>query len=177
MPLLSDIRAGVTEAASASLAIDAIDGVDWDRGQQIGLVEDEIAAQSARLQGYHRDRLIQTFRTALAVDIRGVLSEPEIENMMAVWREENVRLIRTIPPRLHDGLLETASARRLRNGPLTGRRYRKVLAVQEFQSSGYNLRRLTRDQTQKQIANLNASEASANGITWNTAGQRPRMKG
>ena len=74
-PMMMEVRAGVTEAASVSVALDEINGVDWDRFQRAGLVEDEIAAQSARIQRYHRDRLIQTFRTSLAVDIRGVLAE------------------------------------------------------------------------------------------------------
>ena len=122
-PMMADIRAGVTEAASASQAIDAIDGVDWDRYQRAGLVEDEIAAQSVKLQGYHKARLIQTFRASVGVDIRGVLSDGEIDSLMSVWREENVRLVRTIPPRLHDGLLNRVSARRSRRRRSTGRRY------------------------------------------------------
>ena len=50
-PMMVEIRAGVTEAASVSLAIDEINDVRWDRGQQEGLVEAEIAEQSRRLQG------------------------------------------------------------------------------------------------------------------------------
>ena len=104
-PMMTDISAGVTEAASVSVALDEINGVDWDRYQRVGLVDDEIAAQSVKLQGYHKDRLVQTFRTALGVDIRGVLADAEIDSLMSVWREENVRLVKTIPPRLHDKLL------------------------------------------------------------------------
>ena len=37
-PLLSEIRSGVTEAASASLALDEINNVRWDRGQQYCLL-------------------------------------------------------------------------------------------------------------------------------------------
>ena len=64
-PMMVDIRAGVSEAASVSTALDEINGVDWDRYQRAGLVDAEIAEQSAKLQGYHKDRLIQTFRTSL----------------------------------------------------------------------------------------------------------------
>ena len=136
-PMMADMRAGVTEAASASQAIDGIDNVQWDRFQRAGLVEDEIAAQSAKLQGYHKDRLIQTFRASLGVDIRGVLADAEIDSLMSVWRDENVRLVRTIPSRLHDGLLNRVSAT-FAEAPFDRQALSRVLA-QEFQSSGYNL--------------------------------------
>ena len=160
-PLMTDIRAGVTQAASVSLALDAINNVGWDRYQQVGLVEGEIAAQSVRLQGYHRARLIQTFRTALAVDIRPVLADGEIDAMMGVWREENVRLVRTIPPRLHDKLLQRVSAT-FADAPFDQQALSRVLA-QEFQVSGYNLRRMTRDQTQKADKQSDTGASPADG--------------
>ena len=161
-PMMVEIRAGVTQAASVSLALDEIDNVRWDRGQQEGLVEAEIDAQSARLQGYHKDRLVQTFRTSLAVDIRGVLADGEIDSLMSVWREENVRLVRTIPPRLHEGLLRRVSET-FADAPFDRQALSRVLA-QEFQSSGWNLRRLTRDQTSSAIGNLTRARHRQMGI-------------
>ena len=169
-PMMVEIRAGVTDAASASLAIDEIDNMRWDRYQQVGLVDDEIAAQSRRLQGYHKDRLVQTFRSALGVDIRGVLADAEIDNLMSVWREENVRLVRTIPPRLHEKLLERVSAT-FADAPFDRQALSQVLQ-REFGSSGYNLRRITRDQTQKQTANLTQARHRQMGIAeyrWSTS--------
>ena len=169
-PMMVEIRAGVSEAASVSEALDSINGVDWDRYQRAGLVDDEIAAQSVKLQGYHRDRLIQTFRASLGVDIRGVLAEAEIDSLMSVWREENVRLVRTIPPRLHDKLLERVSTT-FAESPFDRQALSRVLA-QEFGSSNYNLRRLTRDQTQKQISNLTEARHRQMGISeyrWSTS--------
>ena len=169
-PMMVEIRAGVSEAASVSEALDGINGVDWDRYQRAGLVDDEIAAQSAKLQGYHRDRLIQTFRASLGVDIRGVLAEGEIDSLMSVWREENVRLVRTIPPRLHDKLLQRVSAT-FADAPFDRQALQTVLR-NEFGSSGYNLRRLTRDQTQKQIHNLTQARHRQMGIEeyrWSTS--------
>ena len=46
------------------------------------------------------------------------------------------------------------------------------MLAQEFQSSGYNLRRLTRDQTQKQISNLTQARHRQMGIVeyrWSTS--------
>ena len=169
-PMMVDIRAGVSEAASVSQALDEINGVDWDRFQRAGLVDAEIAEQSTKLQGYHKDRLIQTFRASLGVDIRGVLADAEIDSMMSVWREENVRLVRTIPPRLHDGLLNRVSAT-FAESPFDRQALSRVLA-QEFGSSGYNLRRLARDQTQRQISNLTQARHRQMGITeyrWSTS--------
>ena len=160
--MMVEIRAGVSEAASVSEALDGINGVNWDRYQRAGLVDDEIAAQSAKLQGYHRDRLIQTFRASLGVNIRGVLAEAEIDSLMSVWREENVRLVRTIPPRiLHDKLLQRVSAT-FADAPFDRQALQTVLR-NEFGSANYNLRRLTRDSTSKAVGNLDPSKASANG--------------
>ena len=163
-PMMTDISAGVTEAASVSVALDEINGVDWDRYQRVGLVDDEIAAQSAKLQGYHKDRLIQTFRTALGVDIRGVLTDGEIDSMMSVWREENVRLVKDHPaPVARWASCWKEYRTTFAESPFDRQALSRVLA-QEFQSSGYNLRRLTRDQTQKQISNLTQARHRQMGI-------------
>ena len=169
-PMMVEIRAGVTVAASASQALDEINGVDWDRFQRTGLVDTEIAAQSTRLQGYHKARLIQTFRTALGVDIRAVLTDGEIDSLMSVWREENVRLVKTIPPRLHEGLLNRVSAT-FAEAPFDRQALQQVLR-NEFNSSGWNLRRLTRDQTQKSIHGLTQARHRQMGIVeyyWGTS--------
>ena len=59
-PLMAQLRSGLSEASAASLALEIIDGVfrRWHTG---GLVAEEVAAHSARVSGYHRKRLIQTF--------------------------------------------------------------------------------------------------------------------
>ena len=104
------------------------------------------------------------------MDIRGVLADGEIDAMMGVWREENVRLVRTIPPRLHDGLLRRVSET-FADAPFDRQALSRVLA-QEFQSSGYNLRRLTRDQTQKSIHSLTQARHRQMGIAeyrWSTS--------
>ena len=68
-PLMAQLRSGLSEASAASLALEIIDGVfrGWHTA---GLVDEEVAVHSARVSGYHRRRLIQTFRTALGIDIR-----------------------------------------------------------------------------------------------------------
>ena len=52
-PLMAQLRSGLSEASAASLALEIIDGVfrHWRMG---GLVDEEVAAHSARLSSYHK---------------------------------------------------------------------------------------------------------------------------
>ena len=169
-PIMRQLRRGLSQAAAAAIALDVIDGVFRGSWRVGGLVEDEVVAHARRLQGYHRRRLIQTFRVALGVDIRPVLSDAAIEPLMTAWRRDNIRLIRTIPSRFHDSLYrrvtETFAERPFDQAALS-----KVLN-REFRSTGYNLRRLTRDQTSKAIGQLTQARHAQLGITeytWRTA--------
>ncbi len=168
-PLMAQLRSGLSEASAASQTLEIIDGVfrGWHTG---GLVEEEVAAHAARLSGYHRRRLIQTFRAALGVDIRPVLADSAIEPLMTAWRRENISLIRTIPEQFHESLNrrvgETFAKR-----PFDKQALSKVL-TREFKVSGSNLRRLTRDQTSKAIGQLTQARHRQLGIseyTWRTA--------
>ena len=168
-PLMAQLRSGLSEASAASLALEIIDGVfrHWRTG---GLVNEEVAAHSARVSGYHRRRLIQTFRTALGIDIRPMLLDSAIEPLMSAWRQENISLIRTIPERFHGSLYrrvsETFAEKSFDQQALS-----KVLN-REFKVSGSNLRRLTRDQTSKAIGQLTQARHQQLGIreyTWRTA--------
>ena len=69
------------------------------------------------------------------------------------WVAENVRLIKTIPPRYHDALRE-ALVRVQPDQPFNRQALRQVFS-EGFKSAGYNLRRLTRDQTTKYVGQLN----------------------
>ena len=168
-PLMTQLRAGLSRAASASLALDVINRVMWDRGQMDLLVETEVSAQVARLSRYHKTRLIQTFRTALGVDIRPVLSDATIQPIMAAWRRENIALIKTIPSRFHDGLYRRVSET-FADRPFDQQALSRMLN-REYKSAGYNLRRLTRDQTSKAVGQLTRARHQQLGISdyiWRT---------
>ena len=107
-PLMAQLRSGLSEVSAASQALEIIDGVfrGWHTA---GLAEGEVAAQAARMSSYHRRRLIQTFRTALGIDIRPRLLDSAIEPLMSAWRQENISLIRTIPERFHGALSQRVS--------------------------------------------------------------------
>ena len=168
-PLMAQLRSGLSEASTASLALEVIDGV-FRRWRTGGLVDKEVMAHSGRLSGYHKRRLIQTFRAALGVDIGPVLSDAAIEPLMTAWRRENISLIQTIPERfnesLHRRVGETFAKR-----PFDQQALSKVLN-REFKVSGSNLRRLTRDQISKAIGQLTQARHGQLGIseyTWRTA--------
>ena len=168
-PLMAQLRSGLSEASAASLALEIIDGVfrHWRMG---GLVDEEVAAHSARLSSYHKRRLIQTFRTALGIDIRPRLLDSAIEPLISAWRQENISLIRTVPERFHGALSQRVSET-FAQQPFDQQALSKVLN-REFKVSGSNLRRLTRDQTSKAVGQLTHARHQQLGIqeyTWRTA--------
>ena len=168
--LLAELRSGLSEAGTTSLALEAITQIFRRFGQTAGLAEREVAAQATRLSGDHKKRLIQTFRAALGVDIRPVLSDAAIEPLMTAWRRENVSLIRTIPERFHGSLYRRVSET-FAERPFDKQALSKVLN-REYGVSGSNLRRLTRDQTSKAIGQLTQARHGQLGIseyTWRTA--------
>ena len=135
-----------------------------------GLVQTEVDQQALRLQSYHRRRLISTFRRALAVDIRPVLREEPIRLLMNGWRRENIDLIQTIPERLKAGL-RTKMTRAFREAPFDQARLQRIVA-QQGKVGGYDLRRITRDQTSKAIGQLTRARHQQIGITeytWQTS--------
>ena len=87
------------------------------------------------------------------MDIRPVLSDLRIAPFIQQKIIENVDLIVTIPQRLHTGL-KADMAQWATDRPFD----RKVLQDtlrKSYQSTGYNLRRLTRDQSNKLTGQFN----------------------
>ena len=167
-PLFRNLRSGLTAAGSAALAIAILDNMPLpDLGD---IPEAEAARQMARLNAWHRERLVSAFRAALGVDIRPLLLESGIREAMESAIAENVNLVRTIPPRAHDGL-RARLQRELMDAPFDQARLSRLLR-EEYGSSGYNLRRLTRDQTGKVIGQLTELRHRQVGIAeyiWRTA--------
>ncbi len=112
----------------------------------------EIERQMKRIDGYHRDRLVRTFRAALGVNILPFLSEPLIAQQMREIIAENVSLIQTIPGRFHDGVRDDLLGL-IQTRPFDQQALREVMK-KNYRTSKYNLRRITRDQTSKSIAKL-----------------------
>ena len=125
-------------------------------------VEREVREDMSKLRAYHKRTLQKQFAAALGVDISLLLTEPEIESFMRAKIIENVDLIKTIPPRMHDSL-KGRLQKLLAENPFDQSLVRQALR-DEYGSTGYNLRRLTRDQTQKTIAGLTEIRHSQLGI-------------
>ena len=124
-----------------------------------------------RIRDYHRERVLSTFRSAFGVNIAPLLTEPQIAEFMAGKVAENVDLIKTIPRRSHDGL-----AAKIRNelveAPFDQQRLMGMVQ-REYKVEGWNLRRITRDQTSKMIGQLTEIRHRQLGIEryiWETAG-------
>lgn len=133
--------------------------------------ESEKAAKEhmLRLNRYHRQRFTKSMRNFLGVQIR-FFEDAEVGPFLAEGMRRNVELIRTIPPRLHDGLYRDI-LRTQRETTFNKQALREVLNRQ-YGSAGYNLRRLTRDQTNKTIGQLSKIRQERVGITqyeWQTS--------
>ena len=114
--------------------------------------------------------MFKAFRSALNVDIRPYLAQAPVQAHMTQALATNVELIKTIPPRLHESLRRRIAEAFL-DEPFNQQRLSQLLA-QEYKSSGYNLRRLTRDITQKANADLNQLRQQQVGVThyiWRTS--------
>lgn len=172
-PLHRSMQKALAQAEASNQAWRAMDEVigRMQARPQAGVPTREIQRALDRMNGYHRARLIKSFSSALGVDISIFLSAPEIRAFMAEAIAENVSLIKTIGTRYHAGLRKRLE-QELLEAPFDQARLSKLLR-QEYRSSGYNLRRLTRDQTSKTIGRLTEIRHGQLGIEryeWLTAG-------
>ena len=166
--VMLQLRSGLSRAAAASQAIAAIDGLDWALPE--GLVAEEVAAHAAKLDGYHKKRLVRSFRSALGIDVRPLLNDYPVRHFMNAWRRENISLIRTIPERLHQRLYRRMTET-FAESPFDRQAMSRIVAA-EGRVSGYELRRIARDQTSKAIGQFNRIRHQQIGIEeyiWRTA--------
>ena len=99
------------------------------------------------------------------------LNQDSLRNFMEARIGENVRLIKTIPPRLHDRL--TSQMLQLaESGPLRAQELRALIR-DEYLGADWNMRRIVRDQITKQVGELNYIRQVQAGIptyTYRTVG-------
>ena len=123
-----------------------------------------------RVWDYNRSRMFSTFKSALAIDIRPFLSDAAIQPFMAEKVVENIDLIKTIPRRFQEGMRADV-LKAFQDKPFDRQELTRIFR-DKYQSSGYNLRRLTRDQSQKFNADLVHVRQQQLGIThyeWSTS--------
>ena len=171
--------ARATAAAQAFVVMDqvveAIQGLPRN-GVPLELIQKHLDT----LEGYHRERVGKVFQSALGVNVRQLLTRPAVAAFMAERLGENVALISTIPSRFHDGL-RSRLAQALTEKPFDRSLLTKVVG-EEFKASGYQLRRIVRDQTTKAIGGLTEIRqkqlgmSSTSGSPWATRGCGSRTR-
>jgi len=136
-------------------------------GQAVFLIDevtrDIVDAQALKIAAVSRERTIEAWRRAVNIDVKDILQEADINEHMMMWRRHNVSLIKTIPERAHEGLIKRMEAAMM-TAPFDQHAL-EVLYAQEYRVSGYNLRRLARDQTTKAMAQLDEIRQTQLGIT------------
>ena len=136
------------------------------------IANDAAVGHVARVATWHRKRLLATFR-AVGLDLSPLMSEAAVRTALAIRIGDNVNLIRTIPQRMHAGLTKRmqtlVGTHRFDPGMLE-----RVLRA-EYKSTGWNLRRLARDQTTKEIGQLTQIRHTQAGFLryyWVSAGDK-----
>lgn len=130
----------------------------------------ELEARTAmlRVKNWHKQRFQRAMRRYFGVRVDLIADTPlDLEARI----RENVRLIKTIPSRYHDSLIDGITRLQI-DGPFDEAKLQKLLTDQ-YRSSGFNVRRITRDQTAKLVGQLNQARQTELGIEeykWLTAG-------
>ena len=124
-----------------------------------------------RTDRWHRRRFAATMRAA-GIDLTLAAGEDAVREALERRIADNVRLIKTIPGRMHSSLIQ-----RIQKQAADGWRFDPEFLSRtlqgEYKSTGWNLRRLTRDQTTKQIGQLTQIrqvQAGFKRYRWITAG-------
>lgn len=159
----------ISRLATAAAADQAYRQIDDEVGKLLaepraGIPVDEIQRNLNRMERWHEDRLIKTFRSAMGVNVKPLLVDVPVRVFMEQKVKENVDLVRTIPTRAHDGLRQRIREL-LRERPFDQEVLQNALRG-EYRSSGYNLRRLTRDQTSKMTGQLTQMRHQQLGVEY-----------
>jgi len=118
----------------------------------------------------HTEEVIKTYSQAIGVNISHLLKDPTVNALLNEKIAENVALIRTLGPRHKKGLLDKLQ-KDLINNPFDRQSVTKYLQ-QQNRVSGYNLRRIARDQTSKLTGQLTQKRHMAMGLEyfmWSTS--------
>ena len=154
------------QAERAQLSYDhyrnLFDQVQFDPSLE-GLTEAEVKRQVKKLSSRHALAFTRSMRRHLGIDATPYTFGPEVGKVMDGVISESVSLIKTIPPRLHDSLLADLQGLTRTDG-FDQSKVMDLLA-KNYDSSGYNLRRLTRDQNNKLMGRLSETRQVAVGIT------------
>ena len=145
-PFISNMRGRLATVTAVNQAYQGLQqGLQqWLDLERSGLSTPLIAERLQAVNAYNRSRFIQTLRTAIGVDMRPFLTDAVVNAHMVEAIAANVELIKTIPPRFHDGLRAADSGQEFSHQRrLTKKRLMELCSPRRIQlaSTNYNLRR------------------------------------
>ena len=152
-PLLERLKTEVERRdtiAGILRALENVLGPTEERAEITGAPVEIIEAELLGIEAHQRARMISGYKATFAVDIAPVLVDPPVQFYMGQQIGRNVDLVRTIPRRLHADL-RSRLTEELAGAPFDRQRLNRIFR-DEFKSSGYNLRRIVRDQNSKTVA-------------------------
>ena len=156
-------RLATVAAVNQAYAALAAGIVAWQAQPVAGVPLNAIIEQLGKVNSYNRSQLIKTFRSALSIDVRPFLHQAANQAYMAERIADNMDLIKTLPPRTHEGLRRRI-AEEFAEAPFDRQRLMQVVR-DEYGSQGYNARRITRDQASKLNGQLTEHRQRQLGIT------------
>ena len=166
-PMQKDLENGVKGAGNYKEAHDAAEKYAKSAKTNPNDTPEKIARTHARrIREYHDKR----FRAALGVDFKISDESFNVQQWMRISTERNVNLIRSLPQRQVDAFQKKMQA------DMLTRPFDQQLVLQRLhevgQVTGYQARRIARDQTSKMNAELNRIRQQENGVTeyvWQSA--------
>ena len=168
-PMLVHARSELENAGASYIAMRARIRNIPNHPSLKGLAEDEAKKAMRVLMNNHTARFRTAMRKYIGVRV-DLLADTPID--LAARIQENVDLIVTIPPKFHTKLSEDLFKLQAAGKPFD-RKAMSDLLRKQYKSSGYNLRRLTRDQNSKLIGQLNHARQTEIGVEryqWITSG-------
>ena len=168
LPMIRTAQARITAAGANYYAIrESIRSIPTDPNL-VAAATNGARASFTQINKAHYARFQKSMRRYFGIRV-DLLRDTPLDLEARV--RDNVGLVRTIPERFHAGLAKKIEAIQM-DVPFDQQKLRGVLR-REYKSSGYNLRRLTRDQTSKLTGQLNQARQTELGIgqyRWETSG-------
>ena len=169
-PLIKELNKRIVRAERDYKSVQkAIKNIKTDPSMA-GLTGAAAKTQAAKLLKQHNAEFERTMKEHLGIRYR-ITDNYRVDQLMQKFIKDNVSLVKTIPPRLH-AALERDIIKLQQKGPFDQKALSDTLS-KNYNSAGYNLRRLTRDQTSKAVGNLNHIRQTDAGLTeyiWRTSG-------
>ena len=170
-PFVTRIRDRVSRARQNYLAIRQDIAAIPQSPTLVGLSGDLARVEMNRLKAMHTARFTKLMSSALGVNITPFMADLGVQGTMTQAITRNAALIRTIPAKFHARFMSQLTILSA-NTPFDEAELSKVIN-QTYKLSGYDLRRLTRDQTSKLNGELNRARQEQVGVreyVWSSSG-------